>query len=102
MDSYSPPSPIILIPYLALYLLFINGISAVLEIVRGLDAKRMKAPSWKLSTSHGVLNLILAVFCIVFIRSEKILVYIYCFGLIYTGIVKIISAFRRTAIVYIQ
>ena len=88
--------------YLALYLLFINGLSAALEIVRGIEAMRMKSPSWKLSTSQGILNLLLAVFCIVFIRSERILVYIFCFGLFYTGLIKVVSAFRRTAIVYIQ
>ncbi len=88
--------------YLALYLMFINVFSAVLEIVRGIDAMRKKSPSWKFSMSQGIINLVLAFFCVVFIRSETVLVYIFCFGMLYNGIVKVISAFRRTAIVYIQ
>ena len=36
------------------------------------------------------------------LRSADLVVYIYCAGLCYAGIMRMISAFRRTAIVFIQ
>lgn len=87
--------------YLVLYLVVINGFSAAVTILRGLNAKKMHS-SWRLSISHGILNLALAFFCIIFVRSTSVVVYVYCFGLIYSSIIRIISAFRKTAVVYIQ
>ena len=40
-----------------------------------------------------------SIFCI---GRPNILVYIYAAGLIYSAVLRIASAFRRTAIVYIQ
>ena len=88
--------------YLVLYLVVINGFSAAVTILRGLNAKKMHSASWRLSISHGILNLALAFFCIIFVRSTSVVVYVYCFGLIYSSIIRIISAFRKTAVVYIQ
>ena len=88
--------------YLMLYLLATHGFGGVIDILRTLEAKRLESPSWKLNMSQGIVNLAVAVLCIFFLNMTKVLVYLYCAGLIYSAIVRIISAFRKTAIVYIQ
>ena len=87
--------------YLILYLLGTHAFGGVINILRALEAKRNGAP-WKLKLSQGVVNLIVAVLCMFSLESTKLLVILYCLGLIYSALVRIISAFRRTSIVYIQ
>ena len=42
------------------------------------------------------------VFGMAFIRMANMAVYIYAAGLIYSAVIRIITAFRKTAMVYIQ
>nr|WP_316623419.1 DUF308 domain-containing protein [uncultured Ruminococcus sp.] len=88
--------------YIALYLLVVYAFAGVVGILRALEAKRYQAPMWKLSLVSGVVNVIIAILCIIFMGSTKMIVYLYCAGLIYSAIVRIVTAFRETAIVYIQ
>ena len=50
----------------------------------------------------GIVNILLAILCLVFIKVTSIAVMIYAVGLIYAGVIKIITAFRKTTMVYIQ
>lgn len=88
--------------YVVLYLLVIYAFSGVIDVLRSLEAKKCQAPSWKLFLVSGVINVAVAVLCIVFIGHGDVIVYIYSAGLIYSAAVRIFSAFRKTAIVYIQ
>jgi len=88
--------------YIMLYLLAIHGFSGAIDILRALEAKRLGAPSWKFKLATGVIDILIAAACGVFINSVEIAVYIFCAGIIYSGIARIISAFRRTAVIYIQ
>ncbi|MBQ7715559.1 MAG: DUF308 domain-containing protein [Clostridia bacterium] len=88
--------------YIVLYLLVIYAFSGVIDILRSLEAKKYQASSWKLFLASGVINIVVAVLCIVFIKRGDMIVYFYGAGLIYSAAVRIISAFRKTAIVYIQ
>ena len=83
------------------YLIAVHAFSGFVDVTRALEAKRLSAPSWKLNFSTGVVNIILAVLCIVFLRLESIAVYIYSAGLIWSAIARIITSFRKTAVVYI-
>ena len=87
--------------YIMGYLLAIHAFSGFVEILRAVEAKRLDSPGWKLKFSTGIVNIILAVICIVFLRSTSIAVYFYSAGLIYSAIIRIISAFRKTAVVFI-
>ncbi len=87
--------------YLALYLLGLHGLSGLIQLLRGFEARRMGG-SWRLTMAHGAVNLIIAVSSCIFIGSAEILVYLYCTGLIYSAVIHIITSFRKTAIVYIQ
>ena len=88
--------------YVVLYLLGCNGFAGIANVLKGIEAKKLGAPSWKLSTSQGAVSLMLAVFSLIFVKKTNVFVYMYCLGVIYSGIVRIITAFRKTAIIYIQ
>lgn len=88
--------------YIVLYLLVVYAFAGAIGILRALEAKKYQASSWKFSLISGIINLVIAILCIVFIGSTKMIVYFYCVGLIYSAIVRIVTAFRKTAIVYIQ
>lgn len=88
--------------FLVIYLAGVHGFSGVIDIMRSVEAKRLQAPSWKLSMSHGIINVIMALLCLIFLKQAFVAVLIYGIGLIYSGIIRVIQAFRRTAVVYIQ
>ncbi len=87
--------------YIMGYLLGIHAFSGCIDVMRAIEAKKLTSSSWKLNFSTGIVNIILAVTCIVFLRSESIAVYIYSAGLIYSALIRIIMSFRKTAVVYI-
>ena len=88
--------------YIALYLVVVYAFSGAIDIMRALEAKKYQAPSWRLSLISGIISVVIAILCIVFIGSTNMIVYLYSAGLIYSAIARIITAFRKTAIVYIQ
>lgn len=88
--------------FILLYLIAIHAFSGAVEVMRAMEAKKNGTSSYKLKLSHGIIDLLMAVCCLVFIKSGNTAVYIYCAGLIYSSVMKIINAFRRTAVVYIQ
>ena len=87
--------------YVLVYLIAIHAFSGAVEVLRALEAKRFGG-SWKLKMGHGVVNILMALVCAVFIKYMNLAVIIYCIGLIYSSILRIISACRRTKLVYIQ
>ena len=87
--------------YIMGYLVGIHAFSGVVDVMRAMEAKKLDSSSWKLNLSTGIVNIILAVTCIVFLRSEGIAVYIYSAGLIYSAFIRIITSFKKTAVVYI-
>ena len=88
--------------FVILYLAAIHAFSGAIDVLRSLEAKGYKAPSWRFSMISGAVNIIVAILCIVFLSSERMIVYIYAAGLIWAAVSRIISACRKTAVVYIQ
>ncbi len=88
--------------YLILYVLGIHAFSGLVDILRALETKKYGGTSWKLNFSYGVANILMALLCIFLIKTPTFSVYVYCLGIVYSGIIKIVNAFRRTAVVYIQ
>ena len=86
--------------YVLLYLLACHAFAGAVDILRALEARKLQAPAWRFSMAYGVINCMIAVGCAVFIRSPEAVVIIYCSGLIYSALVRIASAVRRTAIAY--
>jgi len=91
--------------YIMLYLLGIHAFAGVLDIMRALEARRLGAPAWRRSLASGIVNLavaILAVVAVFFLHSTTDLVYLYAACLFYSACTQFVSAFQKTAIVYIQ
>lgn len=88
--------------YIILYLIAINAFAGVVDMGLAINAKKSNAPSWRLKFSAGVVELGMAILCMVFIRSTNIVVWVYALGVAYSGLVRIIDAFRKTEVVYIQ
>ncbi|MBQ3418112.1 MAG: DUF308 domain-containing protein [Ruminococcus sp.] len=88
--------------YIVLYLLVIYAFAGAIDVLRSLEAKKYQTALWKLSLISGIINLAVAILCVVFIESPRMIVYFYCAGLIYSAIIRIVTALRKTAIVYIQ
>ena len=83
--------------YVLLYLAILHAFAGVIEILRARETRKNGSKHFKLKLSHGIIDVLLAVWCIIFIKNTKIAVFIYSFGLIYSGIMYVISGFRRTA-----
>lgn len=84
--------------YLAAVKLFAGGV----DILSAVDSKRSGSPSWKMKLAAGIVNILIAAACVAFGQNQTIMVYIYCSGLIYSAVLRLIAAFRKTAIVYIS
>lgn len=88
--------------YVLLYLIAIHGFSGVVRILRTFEARRNGSSNWKLKLAHGIIDIAMALICIVFIRQLSVTVIIYCIGLMYSAMMRIITACRRSALVVIQ
>ena len=51
---------------------------------------------------RGAAQIALSAVCLLSIRSIGVVVVVYCVGLLTTGITKVVSAFRKTEIVYVR
>lgn len=88
--------------YIMIYLLGVAGFTGVVLILRGLEAKSNGAPAWKWKFAEGLILLVFSIVCGKIVNTESAAVYLFAIGIGYSAIVKIISAFRKGAIVYIQ
>ena len=91
--------------YIMIYLLLIHSFYGATDIMVALRARRLKSKSWRIKLFTGLGNLTLGVLAIIFgFTGEDIfsVIYIYALGVIYTGIMRMANAFRRTAVPYIQ
>ena len=78
--------------------------SQIYRELRALEARKLEAPDWKLKLPVGIVNIGFAAAALVFgllLGNMRDLTWIYAAGLIYSALENLISAFRKTAIVYI-
>ena len=88
--------------FVILYLVAMHGFSGVVRILRTLEAKRNGASNWKLKLVHGIIDLLLAITCIIFLKQPSVAVLVYCIGLTYSALMRIITACRPTKFVFIK
>ncbi|MBO5556000.1 MAG: hypothetical protein J5927_02340 [Oscillospiraceae bacterium] len=91
-------------PLIALYLLGAYAFAGVVDILRAREARQQEAPAWKFSLAEGIANIGFAAAAFVFgllLGNMRDLTLIYAVGLLYSAFLNLLSAFRRTAIVYI-
>ena len=88
--------------YIMLYLIGAHAFSGIVETLRAMEARRTVDGPWRMKLGHGLVNFALALICLIFIMNMEVAVLIYSLGLIYSGIIRIISGFRRTSFIVIQ
>lgn len=91
--------------FLLVYLLLFHGFSGVVSVMRSREAKFYSTASWVLNLLVGIVNLGVALGAVVaalVLRSVQVLGYLYFLGMLYAAFMRIVSAFRRTEVVYIQ
>ena len=88
--------------YILLYLIGVHAFWGVILVLRALESKKAVEGPWKLKLSHGLVNFLLAIACVVFISRQDTAIIIFGAGLIYSAVMRIITAFRRTAFILIE
>ena len=87
------------------YLLGLYAFTGVIDILRAFEAKAAGAGGWKMKLSRGFvcMGFVIALFIIGFIIGRTdIFVYGICISMVYSGVMRIIGAFKKTDIIYIQ
>lgn len=89
--------------YLICHLLISHAFSGMIDVLKAFEDKRLQSSSWRMSMICGLGNLLTAAaaFACLLSSSAGMVMYIYCAGLAYSGIMKMASSFRKTAIIYI-
>lgn len=90
--------------YLIMYLMAIHAFTGAVDLLNALEARKLETP-WKAKLLHGLIDLYIAGSCFYsgFIAKDiESVVYLYALGLFASAVSRIVGAFRRTAIVYIQ
>lgn len=89
----------------AAYLLILFAFSGFINILRAIEAKNNGSPRWKFKFITGVLNVLFAISLLVFgliLHDSDYLAVGFGISLVYSAAIRIVTAFRKTAIVYIQ
>ena len=90
--------------YAIIYIAMLHVFSGAVSVLRANESRKIGA-HWRLRTAYGVADILMAAAVVisgVIYKYPVITIYLYGAGLIYTAVLRIISAFRRTDIVYIQ
>ena len=88
--------------YVMIYLIALHAFSGLVEILRALEAKRFGGRNWRMKMGHGLVNLGICVFCLMNLKDPNTVVIIYGIGLIYSGLMRLLSALRRSTFVFIR
>ena len=92
------------IVYTVVYLAVIHVFAGAVSIMRANEARKIGG-HWRLKMVYGVTGVLLAAAVVIFgvvLGRHEVAAYVYGLGLIYSAVLRIAGAFRRTDIVYIQ
>jgi uncharacterized membrane protein HdeD (DUF308 family) len=91
--------------FIIVYIAILNLFTGAVILLRAKETREMGSKHWKMNFILGIINIVTAIAVVVselVYHSTATAVLVYAFGLIYSGITRIRSAFLKTAIVYIQ
>ena len=88
--------------YIILYLVIIRVVTGAIIIIRAFEEKKYGSGSWKFTLAIGIANAMAGLACLIFLKQMWLVLIIYSGGLIYSAVLRIISAFKPTEIVFIQ
>ncbi len=87
--------------YIMVYLLLGHLFYGLVGLLRAMEIREKKMGSWRFKFLSSAVDIALAILCMVQINSIKTMVAVYCLGLFLSAAGRIVSAFRRTAVVYV-
>jgi uncharacterized membrane protein HdeD (DUF308 family) len=87
--------------YILVYLAGTLAFSGVVNIIGASEAKRIES-AWKFKTFQGVVKILFAIICLIFMRSEVRVVDICAIGFILSAVMSIANTFRRQQVITID
>ena len=84
-----------------MYLAGTLAFSGIVNIIGASEAKRIES-SWKFKTFQGIVKILFAISCLIFMRSEVRVVNICAIGFILSAVMSIANTFRRQQVVTID
>lgn len=87
--------------YVLLYLVGVNLFAGVAEIMSAIEARRLHSKKWRFNLFKGLVDLGMVVLCLMNYQNVEVLTMLYSVGLIVAAIGRIVTAFRRSEIIYI-
>ncbi|MBR5116761.1 MAG: hypothetical protein IK096_06820 [Lachnospiraceae bacterium] len=87
--------------YILAYLTGTLAFSAVIDLLRANEARGIRGP-WKLKTFQGAVKLLIALICLIFMHSPALVVDIFSVGFIFSALMRIVNACRRTPVITIS
>lgn len=88
--------------YIMFYFIIYYIFDGIVSIFRAQEARKYEASSWKLNFLSGIYDIALSIICLINNNSERVMLEILCLGLVISAITRIVMAFRKSAIIYIQ
>ena len=88
--------------YVMLYLVIGLAISGVVDLLRANEIRLLESGHWKYHAFTGIVKILATVISFASFKYPFILVGVYSFGVVHSGVARIVSAVRPGAIVYIE
>ena len=88
--------------YVKIYLIMTMAIGGIIDVLRANEARRMESGHWRYQFTYGLVTVVIALVCGLFLRQEWILTIIFGAGLVHSGVSRIVTACRKSAIVYVR
>ena len=88
--------------YVMLYLIISYVFYGATDIIDAVGAKKLGSASWRFQLFYGCVKVIAGLVCVFYLDDMRMVTLLYCIALVYSAVSDIISAFRKTAIVYIE
>ena len=88
--------------YILIYLAAIHAFSGLVEVLRARETGLQGFRHYKLKLTHGIVDIAMALCCLLFIGSARTAVNIYCAGVAYSALMRIITACRRAPVYHIS
>lgn len=88
--------------YAMIYLLAGLALSGCIDLLQANSARRLRAGHWRYQMFYGIGQIAIAGVGLFFLDSVSMLTWIFAAGLLHSAVSRMIMAFRRTAIVYVE
>lgn len=87
-----------ILSYFTIYYLF----AGIVSIFRAFESRRLEADFWKFKLLRGGFDLTITAICLIHNNSADVMLEVLCFALIVSAIARIMMAFKKNSIIYIQ